>query len=537
MNDDKLNDIQNQSPPNQPPSNPINNEVIFDNNKPLYETVTEESIPEDIPIETVPDTENPSQSEILSPQPVVTSPTPKSSEGPAPIPEAPQIQDIPTSGGAPPPIYEEHRNKFLFIGLGGLFFLIIFFLIIRLFVGGGGDKKNAKVTLTYWGLWEDKAVFEPLISEYKRKNPNVDITYIKMSPQDYRAKLLARSKDGKGPDIFRFHNTWLPSIKEVVAPLPDNIISANEYKSTFYPVTETDLKVGKNYYGIPLEIDGLILVYNDELFKKAGIQVAPKTWEDILDSASKLTVKDQSGKIITSGLALGTASNIDHFSDIFGWMLLQNGGDLKNISNAEGQGTLELYRKFAEQPNNIWDADMPNSINAFVQRKVAMIIVPSWQVLVIKQQDPDISLKTSVLPVLPGGTTISLANYWVEGVSRYSKNQIEAWKFLHFLSQKENMTKLYGEMTKIKPYGEPYSRVDLGSLLEQEPNIGPVIQQAKGMKSLPLVSKTYDNGMNDEIIKYLEDAINKTEQGVSYQDALSTAQKGIEQVYTKYKVE
>jgi len=433
-----------------------------------------------------------------------------------------------------PPMYEENKNKYLFIGLGVFFFLIILVLLFKLL----GKSKPRNISLTYWGLWEEKDVFAPLIADYKRKNPQIEINYIKMDYRDYQQKLLERSKIGKGPDIFRFHNTWLPSLKEVLAPLPKNIMNNQEFEKTFYPVTKKDLKVGEFYYGLPLEIDGLVLVYNDSLFKRAGLEVPPKTWEDITNYAAKLTVKDQNGQIITSGIALGTASNLEHFSDIFGVMLLQNGSDLKSLTSDEGVGAFEAFRKFAEPPNNLWNENMPNSTAAFIQEKVAMIIVPSWEILVIKQNNPDINIKVVSLPVVQeGGIQVSLANYWVEGVSKFSKNQLESWKFLRFLVEKDNLTKLYGEMTKIRPFGEPYSRVDLASLLVQNEYIGPVIQQAKYMKSLPLVSRTFDNSLNDEIIKYLENAVNATINGLSYKEALLTAQKGIEQVYKKYGVE
>ena len=435
----------------------------------------------------------------------------------------------------PPPVFEENKNKYLFAALGGVTFFILIFIIILKLIGGKSTPK--KISLTYWGLWEEKEVFEPLIADYKRKNPHVEINYIKMDPRDYREKILERSRKGKGPDIFRFHNTWLPSLTEVLSPLPQTIITNEEFEKTFYPVTKNDLKIGNFYYGLPLEIDGLVLVYNNDLFKKAGLEVPPKTWEEISDYAIKLTTKDQSGQIITSGIALGTASNLEHFSDIFGLMLLQNGGDLKNLTSQEAIGALEAFRKFAEAPNNVWDESMPNSVAAFIQEKVAMIIVPSWEILVIKQANPEIDLKVTTLPVVPGNPPISLANYWVEGVSKYSKNQIEGWKFLRFLIEKENLTKFYQQTSKTRLFGEPYSRVDLASLLVQNQYIGPVIQQAKNMKSLPLISRTYDNGINDEIIKYLENAINSTINGVSYQEALDTAQKGIEQIFKKYGME
>lgn len=475
-----------------------------------------------------------------------TLPDDFSTEETAPNQEAPpesldqnlkeNIEELPPETDLPP-VYEENKLKYLIIGLSAVFFVIIFIFLIRFLSGLIGGGKPKKVSLTYWGLWEEESVFAPLIADYQRKNPNVSITYLKKTPQDYREKLLIQGEKGKGPDIFRFHNTWLPSLKKILAKMPKNIMSNEEFKKTFYPVAQEDLKVGDYYYGLPLEIDGLILVYNNGLFKRAGIETPPRTWEEIIDYGAKLTIKDQDGNIITSGIALGTANNIEHFSDIFGWMLIQNGGDLRKLSAPEAIETLKAYRRFAEPPNNFWNESMPNSIPAFIQEKVAMIIVPSWWLLVIKEQNPEIEIKTTTLPTLPGEEPVSLANYWVEGVSSFSKNQLEAWKFLRFLIEKENLTKLYDNMTKVRIFGEPYSRVDLSSQLIQNEYIGPVIQQAKNMKSLPLINRTFDNGLNDEIIKYLENAINSTINGVSYEEALKTAEQGVNSVFQKYETQ
>ena len=99
------------------------------------------------------------------------------------------------------------------------------------------------------------------------------------------------------------------------------------------------------------------------------------------------------------------------------------------------------------------------------------------------------------------------------------------------------MTKLYENESKFRRFGEPYSRVDLGSLLAQNEYIGAVIKQADAFVSLPLISRTYDNGLNDEIIQYLENAVNSTVQGVAYPDAFKTAKLGVDQVFAKYKIE
>jgi len=288
---------------------------------------------------------------------------------------------------------------------------------------------------------------------------------------------------------------------------------------------------------MPLALDGLVLICNDSLFKKAGINNFPTNWDEVIDSISKLTVKDKNGLLVTSGIALGMASNVEHFSDIFGFMLIQNGGDLKKLDKPEAAQALEAYRKFAEPPVSFWDETMPNSIAAFTQEKVAMIIAPTWEIFDIKNANPEIKIKVVSLPVVPGGRSFSVASYWVEGVSRFSRNQIEGWKFLKFLVEKENLTKLYEIQSKTRLFGEPYSRVDLASVIVQNEYVGPIIKQAENLVSLPTIARTFDNGLNDEINKYLENAINATIQGVSYEEALKTAKQGVDQIFARYKIE
>ncbi len=470
--------------------------------------------------QTVPVEENLQPEEVA---PEVTTPATEEVQANPEVPESP-----------PPPMFNEDKKKYFLMVGGAILFLFLFFVVLGLF---NKKKPVGSVKLTYWGLWEDKEVYDPLIKAYQKANPQVVISYEKMTPQEYKDKLLVRSKKGTGPDIFRFHNTWLPEISEVLSPLPKNIMSNADFEKTFYKIHQKDLKVGNYYYGIPLTIDGLVLIYNHGLLKKAGIDTPPANWDEVIDLVGKLTVKDNAGQIITAGIALGTATNVEHFSDIFGLMLVQNGGSLKNLDQPEAAESLESYRKFAESPKEFWNDLMPNSIVAFAQEKVAMIIAPSWQVLTIKAVNPDIDVKVTTIPVVPGGKQVSLATYWVEGVSRYSKNQNEAWRFLKFLAEKDSQTKLYQIESQLRPFGEAYSRVDLAPLLVQNPYLGAVIKQADYYISLPLASRTFDNGLNDEIIKYIENAINATAQGSSYSQALEAANQGVDQILSRYKME
>ena len=135
---------------------------------------------------------------------------------------------------------------------------------------------------------------------------------------------------------------------------------------------------------------------------------------------------------------------------------------------------------------------------------------------------------------------INWASYWVEGVSVKSKKQDTSWQFLKFLLQPENMQKLYEGQSKVrKLFGEPYSRVDLGKNLSDNPYLSPLISEAPTMKSFYLSSRTFDGetGINTSLIDYLKDAVNGlSEQGVSEESVIKTAESGFGEVFKRFNL-
>ncbi|MCX6730576.1 MAG: ABC transporter substrate-binding protein, partial [Candidatus Roizmanbacteria bacterium] len=157
-----------------------------------------------------------------------------------------QIQpEIAPIEAEPAPLHKE-QSKIPFI-LGGVAVFFIVFILLFAILSSGAKKKTTPapevVSLTYWGLWEEKEVMEPLIKEYQKLHPNVTITYERKSEKDYRKKLLTWIQNGQGPDIFRFHNTWVPEMvlpnpstpELALAALPESVMTSAEYEKTFYP--------------------------------------------------------------------------------------------------------------------------------------------------------------------------------------------------------------------------------------------------------------------------------------------------------------
>ena len=143
------------------------------------------------------------------------------------------------------------------------------FFVIKSFVSKD-ISTSLSSEITWWGLWEDDVNIKSVISEYEAINTNIKIKYVKQSKEDYRERLTNTLAKGTGPDIFRFHNTWVPMYKSEFDKVPASVYSIGDFSTTFYPVAVSDLTIGGSLVGIPLEYDGLSLYINEEIFEKAG---------------------------------------------------------------------------------------------------------------------------------------------------------------------------------------------------------------------------------------------------------------------------
>ncbi len=409
--------------------------------------------------------------------------------------------------------------------------IIIFVIIIPQFT----KNKNEKVTLTYWGLWEDSSVMQPVIADFERQNPNITIDYSKQDIKQYRERLVTRINNGNGPDIFAFHNSWYPMLSGVLVPLPSDTISNSDFTQWFYPVAQKDLIKNGAIYGIPLHIDTLALYVNSDLFQAAGLK-PPTTWNDFMSDSRALTVKDASGKIKTAGAALGTFNNINHAPDIMSLLFEQNGVNLNNISSTSQSAAdaLNFYTSFSTGNANVWDDTLDPSLLAFSKGNLAMYFGYSWDYFSIKAANPVLNFQIVPVPQLPNQPSVNIASYWVAGASVKSQHQKEALLFLKFLAEKSTEENLYTEESKTRAFGELYARTDLADKLQSNATIYPFISQAKTAVSSFFVDGTYDNGLNYQMDTYLGNAVNSILNNVSPQTAVDTLSQGVSQVLKQY---
>lgn len=396
-------------------------------------------------------------------------------------------------------------------------------------------KPKGPITLTYWGLWEDENLIKGVIEAYQKQNPDIKINYLKNSSVNYRSRVQAQIKEGVGPDIFRIHNSWLSMFLKdgSVIAAPDNVFTISEYKNLFYPVAaDSFIKDGK-IYAAPYELDGLALFYNKGMLDAVG-GTPPKNWQEFIDLANKMTVKDATG-IKTAGAGVGTAGNVDHWSDILGLLLLQEPNvDLGNVASDAVSRVLTFYTGFITDPRKkVWDTNLPSSTQMFASNRLGFYFAPSWRAHELKVANPNLEFRVVPVPQL-FGKNVGWASFWAEAVSSKSQHPDEAWKFVKYLTSGEAEKLMYSQASQIRLFGEPYSQVSLTPEISTDPIAGAFVNQGPNYKFWYLSSNTFDNGINDEMIKYFEDGINATLAGTDPKTALQTVNLGVKQVLDKY---
>ena len=225
---------------------------------------------------------------------------------------------------------------------------------------------------------------------------------------------LGRRRDGA--TIAGIYDAWLPDLvkDELVAPLPEAI--ATDVKANWPAGVVGAASIDGTLYGIPNEIDVYALNYNKKLFEEAGIAEPPKTWDEFLAAAEKLTDKSKGQQGF--GLINSWAAGVLH---PFSSLLVSNGGDLvvdgkPVLDSAQAKETFELYEKlitsgYSDPAMATADANTTGPfLDSFVSGKTGMIIMANWWESALKagMGDAFADIATAPIPVGPSGDSAAL---------------------------------------------------------------------------------------------------------------------------------
>lgn len=410
--------------------------------------------------------------------------------------------------------------------LGGAIAVMVFIAFVFILSNVGGQQTGGDVTLTVWGVFDDRAAFSAAFKGFETANKGVHIDYRSFPPQEYEAAVINALAAGQGPDVWMMHHTWLPKHIDKIQPMPEKLagdkdpfMTVREFKDTFVDVVAYDLMNNGKIYGLPLYVDTLALYYNKDVFASAGIAQPPRTWNEFMDDVKKITQYDASRNITRSGAAMGSARNINRSTDILMMLMVQSGVQMTNADATQatfsrsvdgqnvGERALTFYTDFTNPQKEVytWNDALDYSIDAFAEGSTAMMINYSHQIPVLRSKAPRLNWAVAPVPQASTVDSRTYANYWPLVVSLKTQHAAPAWRLVKYLAVGD------GNISYLNAANRPTARRDLVDQQKSDLDLGVFAQQALTARSWFQA----DNQSIETIFADMIDAVNLGRQSVT----------------------
>jgi sn-glycerol 3-phosphate transport system substrate-binding protein len=229
-------------------------------------------------------------------------------------------------------------------------------------------------------------IIDKFATDFEKENPGIKVHPIYSGTyQDSITKALTAVKSNDAPAMSVLLSTDMYTLIDEDAIVPwDPLIKTAEDRAWlqgFYPAFMENSQTGGKTWGIPFQRSTIVLYYNKEMFKEAGLDPnhAPETWKEMAEYAQKLTKRDASGKVTQWGVQI-PASGFPYW--LFQGLTTENGVQLMNAAGTETyydkpavieavQYWVDLTSKYKAHPEGI--VEWGTTPKDFFERKVAMM--------------------------------------------------------------------------------------------------------------------------------------------------------------------
>ena len=229
-------------------------------------------------------------------------------------------------------------------------------------------------------------LIDQFAADFEKENPGIKVKPIYSgSYQESITKALTAVKSNDAPTTSVLLSTDIFTLIDEEAIVPfDPLIKTPEdqaWLKGFYPAFMENSQTGGKTWGIPFQRSTIVLYYNKEMFKDAGLDPnrAPATWKEMAEYAQKLTKRDASGKVTQWGVQI-PSSGFPYW--LFQGLTTENDVQLMNAAGTETyydkpaviealQYWMDLTSKYKVHPEGI--VEWGTTPKDFFERKVAMI--------------------------------------------------------------------------------------------------------------------------------------------------------------------
>lgn len=147
--------------------------------------------------------------------------------------------------------------------------------------------------LANWASLEEMDLDRAAISEFERLHPGIHVLYEPNPGRQYEEKLLTGLAAGAAPDVFLLDSKLIPTFtnKNVLLDLTPFIAPLNIDTTQWFSNVLAIARRGDSLFAFPKGFTPLMVYYNREMFRRAGIPFPRDnwTWNDYLLTARRLT--------------------------------------------------------------------------------------------------------------------------------------------------------------------------------------------------------------------------------------------------------
>ena len=310
--------------------------------------------------------------------------------------------------------------------------------------GAGSSAKSSKVTtITFWHAYatnpsapELQRLTKIVIPRFEKLNPGIKVNQVPFDYNDLEQKLTTSVAGGTLPDVIRSDIVWVPQYAKlgVFAPLDELMPDFKQLSKVVYPGSLATNYYKGHYYGLPLDTNTRVLMYNAQALASAGITSPPKTFAQLQADAPALKAK-----------------GIDVFADsgTGGWNILpwiwSGGGSLTNSTYTRATGYLNspktvaavnllvgLYKAGAIPDLIVGNQGATGTEDGLATGKYATILDGPWMFPIFQTAYPAFHLQTALVPAGPGGS-ISVVGGEDIVMTQSSKHKAAAEQFIRFM--------------------------------------------------------------------------------------------------------
>ena len=310
------------------------------------------------------------------------------------------------------------------------------------FAAGSGTR--ATTTITFWHAYaenpsapEMQRLTKIVIPRFEKLNPTIKVEQVPFSYGNLQQKLTTSVAGGTLPDVIRADLAWVPQYAKLRAFAPLDVVMPDFKKiaKAMYPGSLATNYYKGHYYGLPLDTNTRVLMYNKDALASAGITKPPTTFAELRAAAPRLKAK---------GIYL--------FADggTGGWNVLpwiwSGGGSLTNKTFTKATGFLnsaksvaavqllvDLYRDGAIPSLITGDTGATGTEDGLATGKYATILDGPWMFPIFAKAYPGFKLQTALVPKGPGGS-ISVVGGEDIVLSQSSKKKAAALQFIRFMT-------------------------------------------------------------------------------------------------------